>query len=84
MDTHILQIIVWLFFAACWVMALRSIFLSWSSGEFTYSRTGSFTSRKITRDDNPGNFQLYMIGMIVLNAAFLIVLIISGWMIFLK
>jgi hypothetical protein len=81
-DKHILQIIVWLFLAACWVMALRSLFLAWGSGEFTYSRTGSFTSRKITRDDNPGGFQLYMIGMIVLNAAFFIVLLILGLVIF--
>jgi hypothetical protein len=82
MDKHTLQIIVWLCFAACWLMTLRALYRGWSSGEFTYSRTGSFSSRKITRDGDPGRFQLYLVALIALSVTFLIVLAVFGWMIF--
>jgi hypothetical protein len=77
-----MSILIWLLFLCASVLGFREILKGWTEGEFTHSRNGSFEFKKIRRDDNPSAFQLYLIGMLLLNITFLFVLIIWGFFAF--
>ena len=81
MDKHTQAKLVWgllLFFN---LLGLWSICKGWADGEFSRGRWG-VQSRKIRREDDPSGFQRYLIAMLVINASFLIALLIWGFALF--
>ena len=81
MDKHTQAKLVWgllLFFN---LLGLWSIGKGWADGEFSRSRWG-VQSRKIRREDDPSGFQRYLIGVLLINAFFLVALVIGGWALF--
>jgi len=63
MDKHTQAELVWGFFLFFCFLAFWSNCKAWATGEVICGR--SFTSRKITREENPQSFQRYMIGMFI-------------------
>ena len=83
MDKHTQAKLLWGLFLICYLLGSWSLGKSWANGEFTRSSRSGLKSWKIRREDNPSGFQRYLIGMFLINAVFLVGLIIWGWAVFL-
>jgi hypothetical protein len=64
--------------AICCFLAFVANCKAWVDGEVWRSRTGSFTFRRMRRDDNPVKFNSFMIGMFVLNGFFFVAIVLWG------
>jgi len=78
MDKHTVGKLVWCGLMVCCILAFYSNCKALADGEISYSRTGSFQSKMIRRQDNPARFKAFMIGSFFLNAVFFIFLILFG------
>ena len=82
MDKHTLGVIVWLILLAALILSVRAIVKAYSTGEVDRSKQSGYFWKTIRRDTDPAGFQLYMLGLVVMNVFFLICVIALGIVIF--
>ncbi len=81
-DKHTQAELTWGFFVICFLLSCGSLCKAWATGEINRSSRSSFKYWTIKREDNPSGFQRYFIGLLLINAFFLIFLIIGGVAVF--
>ena len=82
MDKHTQAKLIWGFFGVCFLLSCWSLCKAWATGEINRSSRSSFKFWTIRREDNPSGFKRYFIGLLLINALFLVVLIIWGIAVF--
>lgn len=78
MDKHTISTIVWALFLIAFGLSCWSLVKAHTRGVVTRSSPGSFKYRRISRDQDPSGFQRYMIGLVIINIVFVIVLLVWG------
>jgi hypothetical protein len=83
-DKHFLSIVVWLIFIACFGLSCRSLANAWVDGEIKRGRAFSANYRVIRRENEPESFKRYLLGVMIINICFALMLVIWGIALFLN
>jgi len=82
MDKHTQAELVWGLFMICSLLGLGSIAKAWVTGEINRSATNSWKFRKMSREEDPAKFNLYLLAMLILNVFFFLAVVVWGVVVF--